>query len=105
MTEHLRLQIYDSEAEARGLKKKPAIVANDTEGIQAALRICAKWGVPPDVVECIVHTYNDDDPEDEMTESQGNLREYAACFDIPTDEESDAMAQAAHEARKDFRNR
>lgn len=82
MSEHLKLEIYESEAAARKLTKKPAIVANDSDGIQAAFRICAKWGVPADVVECIVITYNDDDTEDEMTEHQGNLREYAELFNI-----------------------
>lgn len=82
MSKRLQLRIYDSEAAVRRIKKKPAIVSNDTEGIETALRICAKWRVPPSVVECIVHTYNDDDPEDEMIEPQGNLQDYAECFGI-----------------------
>jgi len=80
MSEHLKVQIYASEAEARGIPAKAALLANDNTGIAEAIDYARVWGVHPDVVECTVVVWNDDDPEDEMTEPQGNLTEYAEVF-------------------------
>lgn len=80
MSEHLKLQIYASEAEARGMAAKAAIVSNDNVGISEGIAYARSWGVHPNAIECIVITWNDDDPEDETIEPQGSLTEYAELF-------------------------